>query len=70
METRPRLAIVFDAIEERWPSMEFVAEMLLLHLQKEHADRYEALPLRPRFFSLFEAPGRRADCCPDGQRVC
>ncbi len=38
--------------------MELVAEMLLLHLQTEHADRYEALPLRPRFFGLFEAlPG-------------
>jgi hypothetical protein len=38
--------------------MEFVAEMLLLHLQKEHAQRYEALPLRPRYFGLFEAlPG-------------
>lgn len=38
--------------------MEFVAEMLLVHLQTEHADRYEVEPLRPRFFGLFEAvPG-------------
>jgi glycosyltransferase involved in cell wall biosynthesis len=38
--------------------MELVAEMLLLHLQREHSDRYEALALRPWFFGLFEAlPG-------------
>jgi glycosyltransferase involved in cell wall biosynthesis len=58
MDARPRLAIVFDAVEERWPSMEFVAEMLLLHLQKEHGDRYETRAVRPRFFGLFESvPG-------------
>jgi glycosyltransferase involved in cell wall biosynthesis len=38
--------------------MEFVAEMLLHHLCAEHAERYDARPVRPRFFGLFEAlPG-------------
>jgi glycosyltransferase involved in cell wall biosynthesis len=38
--------------------MDFVAEMLLLHLQREHADRYDASALRPWFFGLFESlPG-------------
>ena len=38
--------------------MDLVAEMLLLHLQREHADRYEAVALRPWFFGMFEAiPG-------------
>jgi glycosyltransferase involved in cell wall biosynthesis len=55
---RPKLGIIFDAVEERWPSMEFVAEMLLQHLQTEHADRYDAQAVRPHYFRLFEAlPG-------------
>jgi glycosyltransferase involved in cell wall biosynthesis len=38
--------------------MEFVAEMLLHHLRTEHAERYDARPVRPKFFGLFEAlPG-------------
>jgi glycosyltransferase involved in cell wall biosynthesis len=52
---RPKLGIIFDAVQERWPSMEFVAEMLLHHLRAEHADRYEALAVRPRYFGFFEA---------------
>jgi glycosyltransferase involved in cell wall biosynthesis len=48
------LAVIFDALEERWPSMDLVAEMLLVHLQTEHSDRFESLPFRPWFFGLFE----------------
>ena len=50
--------------------MEFVAEMLLVHLQKEHADRYEALALRPRFFGLFESvPGLPAQKAWNADRL-
>jgi glycosyltransferase involved in cell wall biosynthesis len=47
--------VIFDAPEERWPSMDLVAEMLLRHLQAEHAQNYAALPVHPRFSSLFKA---------------
>jgi glycosyltransferase involved in cell wall biosynthesis len=49
-----RLAVIFDAVEERWPSMEYVAEMLLKHLQVEHTDRFQTAGLRPRYFGAFE----------------
>ncbi len=42
-ERARRLAVIFDAVEERWPSMEFIGEMLLLHLQREHGDRFDAV---------------------------
>jgi glycosyltransferase involved in cell wall biosynthesis len=35
--------------------MDFVAEMLLLYLQREHADRYDAHAVAPRFFNWFES---------------
>jgi len=61
LSTPKRLAVIFDAVEERWPSMDFVAEMLLLHLQKEHSDRFEALAFHPRFFGVFEKlPGMKS----------
>ena len=49
--TEPRrLAVIFDAVEERWPSMEYAAEMLLKVLQAEHSDRFISVGIRPRFF--------------------
>jgi glycosyltransferase involved in cell wall biosynthesis len=50
----PRLAVIFDAVEERWPSMDYVAEMLVKHLQEEHADKFETVAVKPRFFGAFE----------------
>jgi glycosyltransferase involved in cell wall biosynthesis len=50
--------------------MEFVAEMLLLHLHKEHSDRFEALAVRPRFFGLFESvPGLPAQKAWNADRL-
>ena len=49
-----RLAVIFDAVEERWPSMEYAAEMLLKHLQTEHSDQFASVAVRPRFFRGFE----------------
>jgi len=54
VSTPRRLAVIFDAVEERWPSMDLVAEMLLAHLQAEHSDRFESVQCRPRYFGLFE----------------
>src|SRR5437016_10213555 len=50
---RLRVAIVCDFVEEGWPSMDLVAEMLLDHLRKDHSDVFAAKrvcpPMRRRF---------------------
>jgi len=55
VSTPQRLAVIFDAAEELWPSMDYAAEMLLAHLQREHADRLTTVGVRPHFFGGFEA---------------
>lgn len=58
----PRLAVVCDLLEEGWPSMDLVAEMLLQSLGVEHAEVIAAArvrpPLRRRFTSAWEASAR------------
>jgi glycosyltransferase involved in cell wall biosynthesis len=49
VQAKPRVAIISDFIEERWPSMDLVAEMLSDHLAREHAKCFEVELLRPRF---------------------
>jgi len=49
-----RLAVIFDAVEERWPSMEYAAEMLLKVLQAEHSARFTSVGIRPHFFRGFD----------------
>jgi glycosyltransferase involved in cell wall biosynthesis len=49
----PRIAIVCDQLEENWPSMDLVSDMLLEHLQRDHANVFAAEricpPMRRRF---------------------
>ena len=45
--TMPRLAVICDFHEENWPSMDLVAEMLLAHLRRDHADVLTATCIRP-----------------------
>jgi glycosyltransferase involved in cell wall biosynthesis len=54
---RLRLAVICDAVEEGWRSMDYVAEMLVKHLQEEHAETFETVPITPRFFRKFERLG-------------
>ena len=42
-----RVAIIADYAEERWPSMDLVADMLLDHLRREHASTVDAVLVRP-----------------------
>ena len=44
---RLRVAIIADYLEEEWPSMDLVADMLVEHLQREHADVVAATLVRP-----------------------
>ncbi len=42
-----KVAIIADMLEERWPSMDLVADMLVEHLRSEHRDRFEPTLVRP-----------------------
>jgi glycosyltransferase involved in cell wall biosynthesis len=44
---RLRVAVVADLLEEGWPSMDLVADMLMDRLRNEHGDRIEATLVRP-----------------------
>jgi glycosyltransferase involved in cell wall biosynthesis len=44
---RLRVAVIADYLEEGWPSMDLVADMLMEHLRKEHAGTIEATLVRP-----------------------
>jgi glycosyltransferase involved in cell wall biosynthesis len=46
--TRPaRLAVLCDIVEENWPSMDLVGEMLCKYLQSDHANSFEVTRLSP-----------------------
>ena len=44
---RLRVAIVADYLEEGWPSMDLIADMLMDRLRREHAGAVEATLIRP-----------------------
>jgi glycosyltransferase involved in cell wall biosynthesis len=48
MTERLRVAIIADYVEEEWPSMDLVADMLLEHLRREHRAEIDAELVRPR----------------------
>jgi hypothetical protein len=62
VKRRLRLAVICDAVEEGWRSMDYVSEMLVKHLQEEHAETLETVAIAPRFFRGFErlGEGKRA----------
>jgi len=43
----PRVALVCDFLEENWPSMDLVADMLFEHLERAHAGDFSFTRLRP-----------------------
>lgn len=45
--SRIRVALIADMLEERWPSMDLVAEMLMDLLGRDHGDRIVATLVRP-----------------------
>jgi glycosyltransferase involved in cell wall biosynthesis len=57
----PRVAILCDLLEEGWPSMDLVSEMLFNHIQSNHRDSFAAArlcpPMRRRFTSLQNMAG-------------
>ena len=54
-----RVAIIADYLEEGWPSMDLVADMLMTHLARSHADAVQPTlvrPAMPRRLSRFGLP--------------
>jgi glycosyltransferase involved in cell wall biosynthesis len=53
---KPRIGLICDFVEENWPSMDLVADMVFGHLEREHASTLQVAricpPLRPRFGRL------------------
>jgi glycosyltransferase involved in cell wall biosynthesis len=47
--TLPRLAVICDLLEEDWPSMDLVADMLLERLALANPRAFEAVRVRPSF---------------------
>ncbi len=45
--TPARVAILCDIVEENWPSMDLVGEMLFEHLRRDHAHTFAATRLSP-----------------------
>ena len=57
---RPRVALVCDLVEENWPSMQLVADMLLEHLERSHSGQLIPLRLCPAMRRHFAwLPGSR-----------
>ena len=52
--TMLRLGIVCDLVEERWPSMDLVAEMLCTQLRRFHVQAVQAARICPRLIPRFE----------------
>jgi glycosyltransferase involved in cell wall biosynthesis len=45
----PRVALVCDLLQENWPSMDLVGDMLLHNLQHDHAASFQVERLRPSY---------------------
>src|SRR3954467_15164030 len=55
-----KVAVIADLLEEKWPSMDLVADMLVDHLRSEHAGRIEPVLIRPPLRGrLLRVPGAR-----------
>src|SRR5947208_1667871 len=52
-----RVGLVCDCPEEKWPSMDLVAKMLLLHLERRHSQAVTATRICPPFRRRFTRLG-------------
>jgi glycosyltransferase involved in cell wall biosynthesis len=49
-----RVAVVCDFVDEKWPSMDLVGNMLVERLAREHIGAIEVTAIRPRFICKFD----------------
>jgi glycosyltransferase involved in cell wall biosynthesis len=62
VNVRPlRVGVICDFLEEKWPSMDLIADMLLENLQVYHPREVRAVPIRPRFVRRLSYVSARKD---------
>lgn len=65
----PRLAVLADFVEEGWPSMELVADMLLSHLHRDHSKTITATLICPRLRRRLTRDGNESGALFNGDRL-
>jgi glycosyltransferase involved in cell wall biosynthesis len=68
----PRLAVICDLVEENWPSMDLVAEMLLAQLRRADPPVFDPVRLCPPFarrFSRLPVPRTRQRTAMNADRL-
>lgn len=68
--SRPRLAIIPDFREEKWPSMDLVADMLLACLQQDYAASFHTACLCPPWRRRFAGAHKRTGRAFNLDRLC
>ncbi|MBV9769060.1 MAG: hypothetical protein JOZ32_05770, partial [Bryobacterales bacterium] len=53
MLPKPRIGLICDFVEECWPSMDLVAEMLFEHLEREQAAKLDVTRICPPLWRRF-----------------
>jgi glycosyltransferase involved in cell wall biosynthesis len=53
MLSKPRVGVICDFVEENWPSMDLVADMVLRHLEREQASSIDVTRICPPLHSRF-----------------
>ena len=56
MLRKPRVGLIRDFVEENWPSMDLVAEMLFERLEREHAASLQVTRICPPLQPAFRTP--------------
>src|SRR5437870_4179691 len=64
----PRVAVICDLLEENWPSMDLVGEMLFNNLHKNHSASILATCLRPSMQRRFTRVGIAKDIAFNADR--
>ena len=64
-----RVAILADFAEERWPSMDLVAEMLQTHLSIDYRASIQATLVRPSFIRIFGRVANRNAAALNADRI-
>jgi glycosyltransferase involved in cell wall biosynthesis len=68
----PRLAVICDLLEENWPSMDLVADVLFQRLASAEPPLFEPVRVRPPFarrFTRFIVPGARRAAAFNADRL-
>ena len=72
---KPRIGLICDFVEENWPSMDLVANMVFERLEQEHSSTLEVTRICPSLQQRFgrlpvdRAGARVSECRPPDESV-